>query len=148
MSDDEIMIRGVLVKDIASLHNLCHELGYDTPAESLPKCLNDIVSDPNQAVFVAEYPAHEIVGFIHMFVRLALEAEPCAQVQALVVAERARRAGVADKLIQSAEIWAMGRDLNLLSLYCVNDRDAAHDFYPALGFDAISTATRFNKRLD
>lgn len=147
MSDSDVYIRGVRVDDIDALHGLCRELGYDTEISPVSDRLNRIVSDPSQAVFVAEF-AGDVIGFVHLFTRHALEIDACAQIQALVVGEKARRNGAAGLLITAAESWARGRGLSWLSLYCTHNRDAAHEFYPALGFDAASTATRFNMRLD
>ena len=148
---DDVIIRGVMVRDVADLHGLCQELGYDTPASPLPKRLIDIVFDDNQAMYVAELTDTDdrrVIGFVHVFGRYAVEIEPCAQIQALVVSERARRRGVADKLIKAVEAWARLRGLGWLSLYCTTTRDDAHAFYPSLGFEAASEATRFNKQLD
>ena len=147
MNDADIHIRGVRVADIAAMHELCADLGYDTEPSLVPERLNRIVSDPSQAVYVAERDGG-VVGFVHLFTRHALEIDACAQIQALVVGPDARRNGAAALLITAAEVWARGRGLAWLSLYCTTNRDAAHDFYPALGFEAASTATRFNKRLD
>ncbi len=144
----DIFIRGIRVRDVPDLHALCQELGYDTPATPLRKRLNDIVFNPSQAMFVAEIEGMGVIGYVHVFARLALEIEPCAQIQALVVADRARRLGVAGKLVAAAEIWARGHGLTWISLYCTTNRDDAHAFYPALGFEATAKATRFNKRLD
>jgi len=150
-AEDDIVIRGVMVRDVVALHGLCKELGYDTPATPLPKRLIDIVFDDNQAMYVAELDdvdGRGVIGFVHVFARYAVEIEPCAQIQALVVSERARRRGVAEKLIKAVEAWARLRGLGWMSLYCTTTRDAAHAFYPSLGFEAAAEATRFNKQLD
>lgn len=147
-ADDGAMIRGVRVRDVAALHGLCIELGYDTPSAPLDKRLNDIVSDPNQAAFVAEAADGAVIGYVHVFGRFALETEPCAQIQALVVGRAARRSGAAKNLVAAAEAWSRGRGFSWLSLYCTTSRGEAHAAYPAMGFEAVAEATRFNKQLD
>jgi GNAT superfamily N-acetyltransferase len=146
--ESETILRGPRPDDIEALWSLCKELGYDTPVEPLERRLNSIVFNNDQAAYVAEIDGLGLVGYIHIFTRYALEVEPCAQIQALVVSERARRHGVAAKLMAAAEAWATGRGLTWLSLYCSSHRDAAHAFYPTQGFEAAVVATRFNKTLD
>ena len=151
LSGDEggdIVLRGPQPDDLDALHALCRELGYDTPAAPLKQRLDDIVFDLDQAAFLAEIDGLGVVGYVHVFTRYSLEIDPCAQIQAIVVAERARRRGVASRLIEAAEAWARGRGLTWLSLYCTTNREAAHAFYPTRGFASHVLATRFNKRLD
>ena len=88
------------------------------------------------------------MGLIHVFIRHSIEIKPCAEIQALVVGEAARRRGVSKLLMRAVEEWARAEGLQWLSLYCSSHCDAAHDFYAAQGFDAATTATWFNKGLD
>ncbi|MEK9722428.1 MAG: GNAT family N-acetyltransferase [Rhodospirillaceae bacterium] len=145
---DDVILRGPHPGDLDALWTLCRELGYETTVTSLEKRLNDIVFDGNQAAYVAEIDGMGVIGYVHVFTRHSLEVDPCAQIQALVVADRARRHGVAAKLMAAAEAWARGKGLTWLSLYCTTSRDAAHAFYPTQGFEPAVTATRFNKTLD
>jgi len=147
MSEDGTEVRQAEPEDADALLALCRSLGYATEADALPARLERILATPEHGLFVAER-AGTAVGFVHVFPRLALETDACAQIQTLVVAEDARRTGAAARLVAAAEAWAREYGLNWLSLYCTTGRDAAHGFYPSAGFEAASTATRFNKRLD
>jgi N-acetylglutamate synthase-like GNAT family acetyltransferase len=147
MSDTGTEVRQAEPEDTDALLTLCRQLGYATEGGALPGRLDAILAQPDQGLFVAEQDG-TVVGFVHVFARLALEIAPCAQIQALVVAEAARRTGAAQRLVAAVEVWARAHGLTWLSLYCTTGRDAAHGFYPAAGFEAASTATRFNKRLD
>jgi len=147
MSNTGPDVRVAQPKDAGALLALCRQLGYATEGGALPGRLETILAQPDHDLIVAEQNG-AVVGFVHVFARLAIEIEPCAQIQALVVAEKARRGGTAQRLVTAAEDWARQQGLTWLSLYCTTGRDAAHGFYPAAGFEAASTATRFNKRLD
>mgnify|MGYP001242322128 FL=1 len=143
-----LICRGIAVKDVPGIFGLCHELGYESREMGFGDRIADIIKRPGNAVFVAADAEDAPVGFIHVFIRHAIEIKPCAQIQALVVGKAARRRGAAKLLMGAVEEWARAEGINWLSLYCSSHRDAAHDFYAEQGFDAAITATRFNKNLD
>ena len=147
-SPTPLICRGIAVKDVPGIFRLCHELGYEPHQTGFGDRIADIIERPGNAVFVAADAEDGLLGFIHVFIRHAIEIEPCAEIQALVVACSARRQGAAKLLVGAAEEWARAEGLQWLSLYCSSYRDAAHDFYRAQGFDAVTTATRFNKKID
>ncbi len=146
-ADAGVIIRGIAVRDIPAVHGLCMELGYDVDQAGVGHRINEIVHRPGHAVFVAADDNDKPVGFIHVFGRHAIEIQSCAQVQALVVDEAARRAGAAGLLMGAAEQWARAEGFTWMSLYCTSSRDAAHHFYEAQGYDGALSATRFNKTL-
>ena len=143
----EVIVRGVTVQDIPALHRLCGELGYDPAQTGFGDRVVQVVERDGHAVFVAADTDDRAIGFIHVFVRHSIEIAPCAQVQALVVGEAARRLGAGALLMGAAEQWARTMDLSWMSLYCTSTRDAAHHFYSDQGFDGTLSATRFNKQL-
>jgi len=143
-----LICRGVAVRDIPDIFRLCHQLGYEPRQIGFGDQIADIIERPGNAIFVAADTEDTAVGFIHVYIRYAVEIKACAQIQALVVACTARRQGAAELLVGAAEEWARAEGLQWLSLYCSSYRDSAHDFYEAQGFDAVTTATRFNKKID
>ena len=143
-----LICRGIALKDVPGIFRLCHELGYEPHQMGFGDRIADIIKRPGNAVFVAADAEDALVGFSHVFIRYAIEIKPFAQIQALVVDKAARRHGAARLLMGAAEEWARAEGIHGLSLYCSSHRDAAHDFYSAQGFDAVITATRFNKNLD
>jgi len=152
MTEGEIaprhIVRGVAMKDIPAMFALCRELGYDPVKKGFGDRVEQVISQPDHAVFVAADDDDSPLGFVHVFARHAIEIEPCAQIQALVVGEAARRAGVGQLLTGAAEQWARAQGYTWMSLYCAASRDAAHDFYESQGFDGSAKVTRFIKQLD
>ena len=143
-----LICRGIAVKDVPGIFGLCHELGYESLEMGFGDRIADIIERPGNAVFVAADAEDAPVGFIHVFIRHAIEIKSFVQIQALVVHKAVRRRGAAKLLMGAAEEWARAEGIHWLSLYCSSHRDVAHDFYAAQGFDAAITATRFNKNLD
>jgi GNAT superfamily N-acetyltransferase len=78
-----------------------------------------------------------IVGVLHVFERPALEKDCEAVVQALVVDEPHRSAGVGEALMGEAEAWA---GLASMALYTRIDRDRARAFYERIGFRLKATS--------
>ncbi|MDD9876898.1 MAG: GNAT family N-acetyltransferase [Magnetovibrio sp.] len=143
-----LFVRGVAAADAPALFRLCHDLGYEPAKEGFHERLHAITADPNHAVFVCVGGDDAVVGFVHVFGRQSVEVEPCAQIQALVVDAGGRRRGAGALLTGAAEEWAKARGLTWLSLYCAEDRDAAHGFYQSAGFELATSASRFIKQLD
>jgi len=142
-----IIVRGIAVRDIPVVHDICAELGYQSDQQSIGARINDIVHRAGHAVFVAADDEDRPVGFIHVFGRHAIEIEPCAQVEALAVGEAARQGAAGALLMGAAEQWARAEGFAWISLYCASTRDAAHQFYHDQGYDGALSATRFIKKL-
>ena len=147
-SPTPLICRGIAVKDVPGVFRLGHELGYEPHQTGFGDRIADIIERPGNAVFVAADAEDGLLGFIHVFIRHAIEIQPCAEIQALVVGQAARRRGVSELLMRAVEEWARAEGVQRLSLYCSSHCDEAHDFYAAQGFNAATTAARFKKGLD
>ena len=143
-----LICRDIAVKDIPDIFQPCHQLSYAPCQTGFGDRMADIIDRLGNAVFVAADTEDAPVGFIHVFIRHAIEIKPCAQIQALIVACAAQRRGAAKLVMRAAEEWGRAEEMQWLSLYCSSRRNAAHGFYTAQGFDAVTTTTRFNKTLD
>lgn len=73
-------------------------------------------------------------------------AEPQAHISALVTDPGKRRAGLAAALVQASRHWAVGHGCIGLELMCGIGpaREAAHSFYPAVGFDRTAYVYSMN----
>ena len=72
---------------------LLTQLGYEMSLEEAAQRVRDVMSTADHLVLVADVGGR-VVGLLHVFVRPAIENPREAVVQALVVGEAYRRAGV------------------------------------------------------
>ena len=130
----DAVIRPATAGDTKALATLCGVLGYPTAPGDAARRFAELAADPGHEIFVAEASdAGRVVGFIHVYEYVLLEADPMAQLGGLAVDPRARRHGVGTALFAAACEWARARGLAELRIRAGAERDAAHDFYPAAG---------------
>ena len=116
-----------------------------TEAE-LERRFDEVSSAPEHSLLVAE-TAGQVVGLMHVFARPALENPREAVVQAIVVDEGLRRAGVGRLLMAAAEHWASERGCRSVVLSSNIARASAHAFYAALGYRVSATSLVLRKEL-
>jgi GNAT superfamily N-acetyltransferase len=140
------MVREMAAADLPSAGPLLCQLGYDVAGPELRLKFDAVQGADGHALFVAERGGR-IVALMHVFARPALEKPMEAIVQALVVDDACRGGGVGRRMMSVAERWAVDRGYRLLSLSSQVDRDDAHAFYQALGYDISSTAHTLRKQI-
>jgi len=134
MDELNALIRPATAGDTEALAGLCGELGYPTAPGDADRRFAVLAADPGHQVFVAEMTADgSVVGFIHVSEYHLLEADPMAQLGGFAVRREARRRGIGAALFAAACEWSRVRGLTELRIKVGTARDAAHDFYPALG---------------
>jgi GNAT superfamily N-acetyltransferase len=121
--------------DCAAVAALLAELGYPAePAEARER-LARLSADPASRALVAERDG-AVVGAATLTATPLLERPaPSARLTALVVAERARRRGVARALVERAIEEARALGCFRLEVTSRPDRADAVSFYEALGFE-------------
>jgi GNAT superfamily N-acetyltransferase len=141
-----IRLRAMTCGDVADGVALLAQLGYVMTADTAAGRMRDVLSTPDHRLLLAEIEGR-IVGLMHVFLRPAVENPREAVVQALVVDEGCRRAGVGRALMAEAERW--GREWNCCSVVLGSNiaRAPAHAFYAALGYNAAATAYVLRKSL-
>jgi GNAT superfamily N-acetyltransferase len=125
---------------------LVEELGYPATEREVSARLARVLSEPAQAVFVAEARG-EIRGWVHVQEFLSLASEPAGLIAGLVVDARVRRAGVGRGLVAVAEGWARARGLTSMRLRSRVTRGGAHAFYERLGYAVAKRQLQFRKEL-
>lgn len=140
-------VRRARIRDAEDLARLSGELGY--PAEEADICrrLEQIADLPEHAVFVAESPRGEVVGWLHVCLSRHLESDALAEIVGLVVAGSHRSSGVGAILVSEAAAWARGAGARELRVRSNVVRERAHGFYLREGFQRIKTQAVFAKRL-
>lgn len=107
-------------------------------ALTLRQKLTDLLEDSNMAVFVALDDGNDVHGFV--FVRksapqyLDTKLENVAEVEELFVRADARRKGLAARLIEAAESYAVQSGAQAIKLLVSAENLGAMGFYEARGY--------------
>ena len=144
-STSAVTIREATVHDAAAVAALLGELDYpSSPAQAVER-LERIAADPSTWVIVAEVDS-ELAGLGALHVQNLVERdEPGCEVAGLVVAQRFRRDGIGELLMQALEDEARRRGGKFMVLNTAHRRADAHAFYEALGYE--HTGRRYAKEL-
>ena len=139
-------IRPLTAEDVPAAAALLHQLGYAIESAELAERMAHVGTASGHHAVVAELDGR-IVGLLHVFERPALE-KPCeAVVQALIVDDAHRSAGIGRALMREAEVWARARHLAALVLHTRVDRERARAFYAGLGYETAATSHLMRKAL-
>ncbi|HYL68208.1 MAG TPA: GNAT family N-acetyltransferase [Candidatus Limnocylindria bacterium] len=133
--------------DYALMAKLAGQLGYPASAEDIARRLAGMQESAEHAVFVAELPGGEIVGWIGVFLYRCIETDARAEVSGLVVDERARSQGIGQRLLERAEQWARKKRCDTIGLRSNVIRNRAHAFYERQGYVHHKTQKSFRKVL-
>ena len=140
------MIRRATPSDVPAIARLAAQLGGATDLDGLPARLAKIMDQATHAVFVAEGDDGPC-GFTAAEHRLVLPLGEWVELVSLLVDEPARRQGLGTQLVAAAEAWAMRRGVERVVVRSSTSRDAAHAFYPALGYDLHKTQHVYAKHM-
>src|SRR5260370_27465190 len=99
------------------------------------------------AVFVAEAPGPDVVGWIHVSVANLLESDVRAEANGLIVAEAHRSLGAGAKLLKAAEDWARRCCCRAINVRSHVIRERAHKFYEPQAYEPCKTQKTFRKPL-
>ena len=141
-----INLRPMTCGDLPRSLPLLAQLGYELTPEEIKGRFAAVVAMPGHSLLVAE-TGGQIVGLLHVFDRPAIENPREAVVQAIVVDQAFRRAGIGRALMAEAERW--GRECHCRSVVLSSNvvRAPAHTFYAALGYRVAATSYVLRKDL-
>src|SRR5512143_613548 len=125
-------VRAMRPGDCEAVASLCDELGYPTTGAEVARRLALLLPRTDHRLLVGEQDG-AVVGWIHVEHRLVLESDHWAEVDGLVVAQRARGRGIGRALLDAAERWSEQQGLRLVRLRSNVIRAAAHEFYRRRG---------------
>jgi N-acetylglutamate synthase-like GNAT family acetyltransferase len=135
-----MMIRDATVADAGALAALLAELGYPDEEARVAARVEQFARDPASRFLVVEKDG-AVVGLAAATVLpLAHEDGVWCRLSALVVAEAARRGGAGRALVAAVEAEARDRGCRRIEVTSGErpERDAAHGFYDALGYEQVS----------
>lgn len=139
-----IAIREMRPPDIPVCQLLLFQLGYDLTLQEVERRYGAIQDKQDHAVFVGEQDG-QVVALLHVYERPAFDKPPEVIVQALIVDQNCRGAGVGKTMMNVAEHWAANRGFSSVSLTSSASRFGAHSFYERIGYKAEATSHLFRK---
>ena len=128
-----MIIRPATVADSRVISELSAELGYPVEAERVAARIPPLTMQPDHHLLVAEREGR-VVGWVHAFHALRVEAEPWVEIAALVVAAGERGQRIGEALVEAVDEWARTEGVATLRVRSNVKRERAHRFYARLGF--------------
>jgi GNAT superfamily N-acetyltransferase len=143
--NQNLNIREAKKSDSVALAKLSVELGYPTTTEEMESRFDNVLSMPDNGIYVAELDS--IVGWIHVALIQTLESNAFVEICGIVVAESHRGSGIGTRLIAVAESWAREKKCYQLRVRTNILREKTRMFYRELGFQSKKTQEVFDKIL-
>ncbi len=129
--------------DAEVVAELAAELGYPNEIEAIRRRIRPI--GDADLLLVATDPNDKAMGFIQAHRVCIIEVGIRVEILGLVVSSKARRMGIARRLISEVELWARRNGSDLISVRSNTQRAEAHIFYPAMGYKKIKTQAVYEK---
>ncbi len=142
-----LCIRSAVVSDAGEIARLSAELGYPNEAKDIESRLGILLTRQNYWVSVATADEPGLIGWIAAEHRLLLEYGERVEIVGLVVATTARRSGAGAALVASAEQWAAGQGVAIISVRSNIARVESHPFYERIGYVRRKTQHAYSKEL-
>jgi ribosomal protein S18 acetylase RimI-like enzyme len=149
-SRETVRVRPPEPTDFAAISELLEQLGYPSTEEQVAARLSAMGASPDHHVLVAELRISPQERFLAGLVALEIghffhKDEPHAHLTAVVSDRRFRHRGIARALLEEAQAIARRAGCDLVHVRSNHQRDDAHAFYRALGFE--ETHLTFDKKL-
>ena len=159
-SGDQVTIRPATTDDSPRLAVLCGQLWYSTTEDQVEQRLQQIQTDGQHCVYVAELPSEArpgapaeraggtVIGWIYVYLIRSLLDDPHAEIGGLIVDEGYRGQRVGERLLKHAEQWAGEHGCCAVSVHSNVIRKDAHRFYERLGYRVLKTQLALRHDLD
>jgi GNAT superfamily N-acetyltransferase len=139
-------VRAATGADAGDIARIGNQLGYEMGTAETADRIRRILMKEDQRIFIAEADGRP-VGWVHVAMTDYIEADPFAIIAGLVVDRNHRRQGLARRLMEQAERWAIERGSLVMRLNSSTTRTGAHEFYEKIGYERIKTQYSFARAL-
>ncbi len=141
-----VEIREAVVADASSIAEISiSSLGYQCDSSLVERRRKEMYPD-TQKVYVA-VENNVVVGFVHIELYQLLYQKDLVNVLGLAVREDMQRKGCGKKLMHYAENWAQNMNCDAVRLNSEMQRNDAHAFFKALGYENTKAQKRFVNRI-
>ena len=143
-------IRHIKVEDKFQWLRMRQSLWPDHTAEEFATQSQEILNDPQQAVFVVERSNGNLGGFLEVGMRKyaeGCETSPVGYIEGWYVDEDLRGQDLGRALVQVAEDWARGQGLTEMASDTWLDNEGSIQAHIKLGYDEVERAVHFAKKL-
>ncbi|WP_221899356.1 GNAT family N-acetyltransferase [Xanthomonas sp. GW] len=132
--NSNLEIRSAVMADRQAIVALLAALDYAGTEDFIEARLAQLLAHPDEALLVAAAEG-DVVGVLslHFLPQLALAGDIC-RISYFCVDDRARGAGVGQRLLAQGEALARQRGCDRLEVHCHRRRERAHAFYRREGF--------------
>ncbi|QNH14263.1 GNAT family N-acetyltransferase [Xanthomonas sp. SI] len=132
--NSKLEIRNAVMADRQAIVALLAALDYAGTEDFIEARLAQLLAHPDQALLVAAAEG-DVVGVLslHFLPQLALAGDIC-RISYFCVDDRARSAGMGQRLLAQGEALARQRGCDRLEVHCHRRRERAHAFYRREGF--------------
>ncbi len=149
----QVLLRPAVAHDAPSVSKLVEDLGYEQPVETIRERLARLATSRDDLAAVAVEGGTNVVGVItaHVVPMFAEADRAFLRITALSVAPHVVRRGIGRRLVEFAEYFARLHSCRLIEVSSGRraEREPAHGFYGALGFeDAGRASVRYWKVLE
>lgn len=141
-----VEVRPVEVNDAEAVAALSGELGYPATPELMRSRIAALLGKTDRTVLVAVVDG-AVAGWIDVCVAGHLQSGAYAEVGGLVVSSHLRGHGIGQKLLATAEQWAVAQGQETVLVRSQVMREDAHRFYLREGYTRTKTSAVFRKIL-
>jgi GNAT superfamily N-acetyltransferase len=142
-----MIIRDCRPVDGPAIAPLLAQLGYPAAADQATRRIRSWVTGPDRHLLLAEVD-QSVAGLAALcLIPLIHRDQPRARLMALVVDQQHRSAGIGGALLDKVEQLAQQAGSQEMEVTSARNRDGAHRFYRAHGYDDWSDSLRFRKDL-
>ncbi|OGO29154.1 MAG: hypothetical protein A2W33_03020 [Chloroflexi bacterium RBG_16_52_11] len=145
-----MMVRRLDPEDFPDWLRLRHALWPGHASDSHLGEMQDILNDPDCAVFVAVSPKGSLVGFLEAGLRKyadGCDTSPVGYIEGWYVAPGFRRQTVGQQLVRAAEVWSRQQGCTEMASDCLVDNQVSLLAHISLGFEDVERLIHFKKFL-